>query len=189
MELMGIQFRTADKAGGKWLQWREERKRKVQGPSNGKAWGLWVLLSPWMFSLRTHTGGSDWTNFITVEENTKPPFRGKEKVARILGKAKVGTEGGVESARRMIWCRHITQDLYVSSDYSTCLINNRNAKIACRHRSCMYHLEIWHFVVFDEYIVFRDLGGYGKMAPAMCLGSIVLVLFSFDCNLHITTFF
>ena len=37
MELMGIQFRTADKAGGKWLQWREERKRKVQGPSNGKA--------------------------------------------------------------------------------------------------------------------------------------------------------
>ena len=55
-----------------------------------------------MFSLRTHTGGSDWTNFITVEENTKPPFRGKEKVARILGKAKVGTEGGVESARRMI---------------------------------------------------------------------------------------
>lgn len=50
-----------------------------------------------------------------MEEHTKPPFRAKEKVARILGKAKVGPEGGGESARQndMMQTHHSRFILYL----------------------------------------------------------------------------
>lgn len=74
-----------------------EGRKEKESPRPRNEWesaaGLWVLLSPRMSSLRTHTGSSDWNIFITVEENNKTSVQGKGKGGKDSGKGK-GRPGG-----------------------------------------------------------------------------------------------
>ena len=55
VELMGVQFRE-DRPVENGYNGGKKGKGKSKAPSNGKAWGPWVLLSPLTFS----STGSDW---------------------------------------------------------------------------------------------------------------------------------